>query len=126
MTTSPPCRNCKWFRTGARVVCIESEFGRTFDVAFAEEIVRVLPRPVTIIYPSRLRRYISKENVNTRHLRHVDNSKPGIMGLYRHKGLHRFILEGSHRAYNSLLAGQSYAAYLLTEEETTLCIIEGE
>jgi hypothetical protein len=119
---APPCRNCKWFRQGARVVCTRDDFGMVFDVQEAERIVRERPRQASSWAPRQLARYVSADDVARRHLAHVDNSKPGIVGVVRRRGrLRRFIVEGSHRAYNARLARAPFHFYQLTEEETARC-----
>jgi len=119
----PPCKNCAWYRHHTPVVSAFRELGVVFDVALAERAARESGRaPVTFSW-RRLRHYVSKDGVNTRHVAHVDRSKPGVMGTLRFKGRRRLVLiEGSHRAFGSVRDRESYNLHLLTEEETARCL----
>lgn len=119
----PPCKNCKWFRDRTPVVSAFTEFGVVFDVALAERAALESGRAPVALSWRRLHHYVSKDGVNPRHLAHVDCSKPGVMGVIRFKGRRRHLLiEGTHRAFRSLRARESYQVYMLTEEETARCL----
>ncbi|HEY9282353.1 MAG TPA: hypothetical protein VIP46_02765 [Pyrinomonadaceae bacterium] len=119
---APPCENCKWVRRRSRVVCERKDFGMSFDVQKAARIVRDHPRPLESWTPRQLSHYVTEADVTLRHLPHVDNSKPGIVGVVRHRGrLRKFIVEGNHRAFNKRRAREPYHFYPLTEEETARC-----
>jgi hypothetical protein len=122
-TRQPSCRNCRWHREGTPVVCERKDLGVIFDVPTAERIVAERPRPVVALGPRLLARYVTREHVNGRHLAHVDNSRPGIVGQVRIKGrLRRVIIEGHHRAYNARTAGRAFDCYPLDEAETKECL----
>jgi hypothetical protein len=116
---APPCRNCKWFRHGYPTVCYRKDLGMEFSVTEAERILVELPRPAVTLPPRELWHYVKRADIVPQHLAHVDNAKPGILGLVRHRGrLRRVIIEGHHRAYNARRARRAFQLYQLTEEET--------
>jgi hypothetical protein len=92
-------------------------------VAEAERILRERPRPVSTLSPRQLRHYVTERDVVREHVPHVDRSKPGIIGVVRHRGRRKKILiEGSHRAFGSRVERDHFHVYELTEQETAACL----
>lgn len=111
-----PCRRCD-YKASTEQVCQLPDVGY-FDVGIAETIIKTKPRRPKKISLRRLRALLKKPHYSKRHLRHVDMSKPGIIGRTER---HEFLLDGTHRGMNALQARKELICYELTEFETGMC-----
>lgn len=108
------CKRCEQIKNQ---VCHLTDIG-FFDVNKALNIVKENPRHLNTIFVNRLKTLTRRSKIlkqSKKHLKHVDLTKPIIIGQVEG---YRFILDGNHRALSSLLKKQSIDSYILTEFET--------
>ncbi len=128
----PKCRKCKSYkieidirrRTHYAHRC-RCRYG-TFSVSAAHLFLRYKPRPPVRINLQRLDAWMRKENflVSKRHLKHVDENKPGIVVTLTHNGYNQlYLIEGHHRATKHYIERTTWSCYVLTKEETNAILM---
>ena len=93
----------------------------SFLIDAAEQFIKYRPRVPIVVTPQMLDRWWRAHEWNyiKKHLRHCDNSVPGILATITHHGRpHYKLIEGFHRATNHRAARTSWTCYVLTAEES--------
>jgi hypothetical protein len=85
-------------------------------------ILRLAPRDPVLVTPEMLDEFWAFDAwvVSNRHLRHVDNSKAGILATIPHRGDGNplYLIDGFHRATNHREDRTNWSCYVLTPQES--------